>query len=60
MGPLRDRLEQELCSAWPGATVHGAAAPRIANTTSIGFPGLDGEAAVMRWGSALELQRRFR
>jgi cysteine desulfurase len=46
--PLRDRLEAGLLEAWPGAVVHGAGAPRLANTTLVGFPGLDGEAAVMR------------
>lgn len=45
---LRDHLERRLLEAWPGAVVHGAGAPRLPNTTLVGFPGLDGEAAVMR------------
>jgi cysteine desulfurase len=45
---LRDRLETGLCAAWPGAVVHGRGAARLPNTACLGFPGLDGEAAVMR------------
>jgi len=45
---LRDYLEQRLLEAWPGAVVHGGGAPRLSNTALVGFPGLDGEAAVMR------------
>lgn len=45
---LRDRLEVALLRFWPGAVAHGAAAPRLPNTTCVGFPGLDGEAAVIR------------
>ena len=45
---LLDRLESGLLGLWPGAVVHGAGARRLPNTASIGFPGLDGEAAVMR------------
>jgi cysteine desulfurase len=45
---LRDHLERRLLESWPGAVAHGAGAPRLPNTTLVGFPGLDGEAAVMR------------
>lgn len=45
---LRDHLERRLLALWPGAVVHGAGAPRLCNTALVGFPGLDGEAAVMR------------
>lgn len=45
---VRDHLEGELQASWPGAVVHGAGALRLPNTTLMGFPGLDGEAAVMR------------
>ncbi len=45
---LRDRLEAALIEVWPGAVVHGGKSARIGNTSLIGFPGLDGEAAVMR------------
>ncbi|MGD8376473.1 MAG: aminotransferase class V-fold PLP-dependent enzyme, partial [Acidobacteriota bacterium] len=48
MAALRDRLEEGLCAAWPGAVVHGAGAPRLPNTTCIGFPGLDGPFALAR------------
>ncbi|HEV2971545.1 MAG TPA: cysteine desulfurase family protein [Pirellulales bacterium] len=44
---LRDRLEQSLLTAWPSAVIHGAAAPRLPNTTCIAFPGLDRQALVM-------------
>lgn len=45
---LRDHLERRLLELWPTAVVHGAGAARLSNTTLVGFPGLDGEAAVMR------------
>jgi cysteine desulfurase len=35
---LRDKLERGVLDAIPGATVNGAGAPRVANTTSIYFP----------------------
>lgn len=34
---LRDRLEQGLLASCPGATVHGGEAPRVTNTTSVGW-----------------------
>jgi cysteine desulfurase len=46
--PLRCRLEEGLREVWPGAVIHGAGAPRLPNTALVAFPGLDGEAAVMR------------
>ena len=48
LADLRDHLERRLLESWPAAVVHGAGAPRLPNTTLLGFPGLDGEAAVMR------------
>ena len=45
---LRDYLELLLLESWPTAVVHGAGVARLPNTTLMGFPGLDGEAAVMR------------
>ncbi|HEV3416845.1 MAG TPA: cysteine desulfurase family protein [Pirellulales bacterium] len=44
---LRDRLEQALIAAWPTAVIHGAAAPRLPNTTCTALPGLDRQALVM-------------
>ncbi len=38
---LRDEFEQRLLAGWPGALVHGVAAPRLPNTTSICLPGVD-------------------
>ncbi|MGB0040167.1 MAG: cysteine desulfurase family protein, partial [Terriglobales bacterium] len=48
---LRDRLESRLLHL-DSATVNGAAAPRVPNTTNICFEGIDGEALVI----ALDLQ----
>jgi cysteine desulfurase len=47
MRALRDRLEAGLASAFPGARVNGAGAPRLPNTLSVTFPGADGEALLM-------------
>ncbi len=44
---LRDRLERELVAAVPGTRIHGALAPRVPNTASLGFPGVDGESVVL-------------
>lgn len=49
---LRDRLERGLLDAVPGAQVAGAGAPRVATTTNLSFPGLDGEALLI----ALDLE----
>jgi cysteine desulfurase len=43
---LRQRLEQGL-RGLDGVTIHGAAAPRVANTTSVSFAAVDGEAVVL-------------
>jgi cysteine desulfurase len=47
LSELRDRLEQNVLAQIPGAVVNGAAAPRLANTTSIRFEGVEGEAMVI-------------
>ncbi|MEW6071588.1 MAG: cysteine desulfurase family protein [Planctomycetota bacterium] len=39
----RDRLEEGLCRAVPGARVLGAGALRLPNTANVLFPGVDGE-----------------
>lgn len=38
---LRDAFEGRLLAGWPGAVVHGAAAQRLPNTTSLFLPGAD-------------------
>jgi cysteine desulfurase len=43
----RERLEQGLKARIPGAQIHGADAPRVPNTVSIGFPGIDAAALVL-------------
>jgi cysteine desulfurase len=49
---LRDRLEQGLRGAVPGARVNGSRAPRLPGTLSVTFPGADGEALLV----ALDLE----
>lgn len=45
---LRDELEDRLRAALPEIRVHGAGTPRLPNTSFIGFPGLEGEALLLR------------
>lgn len=52
MQALRDRLEQGLCTAIPGAHVNAAHAPRMANTTNLRIDGIDAERLLI----ALDLQ----
>lgn len=47
MRALRDRLEQGLARCCPPVLVHGQLAPRLPNTLSIAFPGIDGEALLV-------------
>jgi cysteine desulfurase len=49
---MRDRLEEGLVAALPGARVNGAGAERLPGTLSITFPGSDGETMLM----ALDLE----
>lgn len=44
---LRDRLELSLVQIAPAATIYGARAPRIPNTTCISMPGVPAETQVM-------------
>ncbi|MBN1514445.1 MAG: aminotransferase class V-fold PLP-dependent enzyme [Phycisphaerae bacterium] len=44
---LRDALERGICEAVPSARVNGGQAPRIANTTNIGFAGLQAEGILL-------------
>lgn len=43
----RDRLEAGLAEACPPIAVHGQSAPRLPNTASVAFLGLDGEALLV-------------
>lgn len=47
LAPLRDALEEALLAAWPGATVIGQKAPRLANTSAITLADVDGDALRM-------------
>ncbi len=44
---LRDDFERQLVQRLPGATVHGASAARVGNTSNVRFPGVDGEALLI-------------
>jgi cysteine desulfurase len=46
MAASRDRLERSVLDALPGAIVNGAASPRLPNTSSIMFRGIDAMAIV--------------
>jgi cysteine desulfurase len=52
LASLRDRFETAVTSRLPGARVNGASASRLPNTSSITFPGADGEALLI----ALDLE----
>jgi cysteine desulfurase len=43
----RQRFEARLAAGFPGLVVNGAAAPRLPNTSSIAFPGLDAQVLLM-------------
>lgn len=45
---LRNRLESAILSGVPDTRVFGANAPRLPNTSLMGFGGLDGEALLLR------------
>ncbi len=49
---LRDVLEAGVHALLPSAHINGAAAPRLAGTSNISFPGYDGEAIVQRLDQA--------
>lgn len=44
---LRNRFEQSIFQALPDTVVNGGGAPRIWNTTNLGFPGLEAEAILL-------------
>jgi len=50
---LRDRLEQRLAEAVPGAVFFGAGSPRVPNTSRIGFSGFD---SYQDWVELLDLK----
>lgn len=45
--PLRDRLEHEICSVCPNATVVAHQTPRVDNTTTICFEGIPAESLLI-------------
>ncbi|MHB9029202.1 MAG: cysteine desulfurase family protein [Candidatus Latescibacterota bacterium] len=47
LSALRDRLEKSILDRIPDVVVNGFGASRLANTTNISFPGVDGEALLM-------------
>jgi cysteine desulfurase len=49
---LRDRLEAQVLGTVPGAVVNGAGAPRVPNTSNIGFTGIEAESLLI----ALDLE----
>lgn len=52
LAALRDRLEREVVARVPRTQVNGAAAPRVATTTNIGFTGIEAESLLI----ALDLE----
>jgi cysteine desulfurase len=44
---LRDHLETTILARIPGATLNGAPAPRLSNTTNIAFEGVEAEAILI-------------
>jgi len=52
LAALRDGFERALRGLRPGARVHGAAAPRLCNTSQVCFPGTDAETLLI----ALDLE----
>jgi cysteine desulfurase len=52
LGALRDALERRIRAIAPQVPVYGAGAPRLANTSCIGMPGVKGETQVMAFDLA--------
>lgn len=48
IAPLRDRLETGIRAIFPTAHINGGHAERLAGTSNISFPGIEGEALVDR------------
>jgi cysteine desulfurase len=47
LAPIRDHFEAGLRRALPEVRVHAGDAPRVGNTSSVLFPGVDGEALLI-------------
>ena len=47
VGALRDRFEAALVEKIPGIAINGSRAPRLCNTTSVSFEGIESQAALM-------------
>ncbi len=52
VGRLRDRLEERVLAAVPGARRASRGAPRVPNTSCLLFPGAEGESLVLRLDAA--------
>jgi cysteine desulfurase len=52
LAALRDRLERQVLATVPGTVVNGAGAPRVPNTSNIGFTGIEAESLLI----ALDLE----
>jgi len=52
LAALRDRFETGLRQAAPQVMIHGAAAERLPQTSSVGFPGVDAQMMLMALDSA--------
>jgi cysteine desulfurase len=48
LASLRDRFEAELARRMPDVLFHCQASPRLPNTSHVAFPGLEGEALLIR------------
>jgi cysteine desulfurase len=44
---MRDRFEQAVLEGMPGATINGAGAERLPNTSNCSFDGIESQAALM-------------
>jgi cysteine desulfurase len=51
MGALRDRFEAAVAEI-PGARIHCAGSPRLPQTSHVAFPGVEGEALLLRLDAA--------
>ncbi len=49
IGELRDTLERDLLAAVPGSHVNGRREARVANTSNIGFEGIEAESLVIAY-----------
>ncbi len=51
VGKLRDGLETEVRARIPDVVINGAAAPRLPNTSSLSFAGIEGEALLLKFNA---------